>query len=286
MSSNRAQKSSSSRLFQASQSILPTASSSRPFLNMLNPMGRTYQGYVRADEFTLEEEEGENRGSSEEDLEAGRRGQRHNAHNQTSKSDSKTKTDGKRHVSWRTGTSEMNVLHPNIHREDKVYENESSDDEVPQSFMIEASSSKPSKTVGNTAGLYSSPHSSPRQALNSTPKRNLSSLPAVSGTSNPPASPLPRRSELVVHVNREPASQPYRSSPTDTSDHNRQPKQMRGLDPYERALWNWVNVYNLDAFLQEVYYYYEGKGIYSIALARGLNLLLVTFHRMICHQGC
>jgi autophagy-related protein 9 len=48
---------------------------------------------------------------------------------------------------------------------------------------------------------------------------------------------------------------------------------MRGLDDYEKALWNWVNVYNLDAFLQEVYYYYEGKGIYSIALSRGLNLL-------------
>ncbi|KAJ3491877.1 hypothetical protein NLJ89_g11297 [Agrocybe chaxingu] len=52
---------------------------------------------------------------------------------------------------------------------------------------------------------------------------------------------------------------------------------MRGLDDYEKALWNWVNVYNLDAFLQEVYYYYEGKGIYSIALARGLNLLTVGF---------
>jgi autophagy-related protein 9 len=49
--------------------------------------------------------------------------------------------------------------------------------------------------------------------------------------------------------------------------------QMRGLDAYERALWTWVNVYNLDAFLQEVYYYYDGKGIYSIALSRGLNLL-------------
>jgi len=48
---------------------------------------------------------------------------------------------------------------------------------------------------------------------------------------------------------------------------------MRGLDDYEKALWNWVNVYNLDAFLQDVYSYYEGKGIYSIALSRGLNLL-------------
>ncbi|QRV99780.1 autophagy protein APG9 [Ceratobasidium sp. AG-Ba] len=53
--------------------------------------------------------------------------------------------------------------------------------------------------------------------------------------------------------------------------------QMRGMDDYERALWNWFNVYNLDAFLQEVYAYYEGKGIYCIALSKGLNLLTVGF---------
>lgn len=60
--------------------------------------------------------------------------------------------------------------------------------------------------------------------------------------------------------------------PALTESHHGAPP-MRGLDAYERALWNWVNVANLDAFLQEVYYYYEGKGIYSISLARGLNLL-------------
>jgi autophagy-related protein 9 len=68
-------------------------------------------------------------------------------------------------------------------------------------------------------------------------------------------------------VNTDDARHPESSS--------RQQNPMRGLDAYERALWNWVNVYSLDEFLQEVYYYYEGKGIYSIALARGLNLLLV-----------
>lgn len=57
---------------------------------------------------------------------------------------------------------------------------------------------------------------------------------------------------------------------------------MRGLDAYERALWNWVNVYNLDAFLQDVYAYYEGKGIYCIALARGLNLLYVSRLPLFC----
>lgn len=59
---------------------------------------------------------------------------------------------------------------------------------------------------------------------------------------------------------------------------------MRGLDDYEKALWNWVNVYNLDAFLQEVYSYYEGKGIYCIALSRGLNLLSVNFVLLFTHS--
>ncbi|PWN88153.1 APG9-domain-containing protein [Acaromyces ingoldii] len=52
---------------------------------------------------------------------------------------------------------------------------------------------------------------------------------------------------------------------------------MRGLDPKERALWNWANVDNLDEFLQEVYSYYIGKGIFCIALSRALNLLTIAF---------
>ncbi|WWD18817.1 hypothetical protein CI109_103272 [Kwoniella shandongensis] len=50
-----------------------------------------------------------------------------------------------------------------------------------------------------------------------------------------------------------------------------------GLNDYEKALWKWVNVEDLDGFLQEVYEYYKGKGIYCIALARVLNLLTTFF---------
>ncbi|RXK40333.1 hypothetical protein M231_02447 [Tremella mesenterica] len=50
-----------------------------------------------------------------------------------------------------------------------------------------------------------------------------------------------------------------------------------GLNEYEKALWKWVNVNDLDGFLQEVYDYYKGKGIYCIALARVLNLLTTFF---------
>jgi len=49
-----------------------------------------------------------------------------------------------------------------------------------------------------------------------------------------------------------------------------------GMGPKERALWRWVNVDDLDAFLGQVYGYYTGKGIWAIALAKLLNLLSVV----------
>lgn len=45
----------------------------------------------------------------------------------------------------------------------------------------------------------------------------------------------------------------------------------------ERALWRWVNVADMDLFLQEVYCYYVGKGIWTILLARAVSLLTVAW---------
>jgi autophagy-related protein 9 len=175
----------------------------------------------------------------------------------------------------------MSNLHPNIHREDKIYENGSSDDEVPQSFMIEATSKAPIKATLSTPPIRTSPHASPSAALNSTPKRVHIPLPAVPLNPVPPTKSVPARtSDQIFETPLERMTQWSSSGPTDHSVQDRPPKPMRELDAYERALWNWVNVYNLDAFLQEIYYYYEGKGIYSIALARGLNLLSVIYYWM------
>ncbi|EGN95584.1 hypothetical protein SERLA73DRAFT_95101 [Serpula lacrymans var. lacrymans S7.3] len=244
----------SSRNLQASQ-LMNTqggVSSSRPFLNMLNPMGRAYDGYTQASQSVVEEEN-ENE-SAEEDLEAG-----HATRSSIFKST--TKPHGKHRVSWEGESSEMNILRPNIRRDDKGYEQESSDDEVPQSFMIEASSSphKPSPI----------PKSSRRQEKG---KGRSQPLYSTSSRSLPPAEALP-----TVSIPPRPSELDIEETSQLPPQERLPPKPMRGLDAYERALWNWVNVYNLDAFLQEVYYYYQGKGIYSIALARGLNLLTVGF---------
>ncbi|KAF8136485.1 putative transmembrane protein [Boletus edulis] len=243
---------SSSRHLQSSLSISP------PFLDILNPMSRTYQGYTQANQSPVMEEENESEATEEHDIEAG-----HAIPRSTSRARNAFVTaQSKRKVSWEThaDVAEMNPLRPNIRREDGAYDQDMSDDEVPQSFMIEASRSphkpSPSSAGGTNKGKARS------QPLHSTSAR---SLPRDVYRSLPVSIP-PRPSELDVDV-------PPRPPPNQPTS----PKPLRGLDAYERALWNWVNVYNLDAFLQEVYLYYEGKGIYSIALTRGLNILTVGF---------
>jgi autophagy-related protein 9 len=213
-------------------------------------MGRTYQGYTQANQ-SLVEEENENE-TVDEDIESGQR---------KSKLHQSTRSQGKRKVSWDVETSEMNILRPNIHKEDKNYEQDTSDDEVPQSFMIEASS--PSRTASR--GRQQSKGKSRIQPPRPNSSKRSAPLAIPSTVADIPLSIPPRPSELHFE-------EPVPSRSSEQSERH-SPKPMRGLDAYERALWNWVNVYNLDAFLQEVYYYYDGKGIYSIALARGLNLL-------------
>ena len=168
--------------------------------------------------------------------------------------------------------SAANVSRLNVqegdHKHVRLDNSDSSDDEVPQSFMIEASSSKPSRKSS--------------RAKDKAKAREISQQPSrppllSRGDSTRPI--LPTTTQDVKTIYAAPPPKPSEIDPPDQYPRGNsgppQQKQMRGLDAYERALWNWVNVYNLDAFLQEVYQYYQGKGIYCIALSRGLNLLSV-----------
>ncbi|THH10489.1 hypothetical protein EW146_g8357, partial [Bondarzewia mesenterica] len=224
---------SASRSFQ--QSFYAPGASSRPFLNMLNPLGLTYQGYSAANQSLLEEDEEDSRSHAHQD----------------DVDDDDVEAQARNGVRWTRG-AEMSTFRPNIHREDKIHEESESDDEVPQSFMIESPSTRRPPAAARLA------KGKPRETRIPAAPSTFASGPGVAPISTPP-----RPSELNPEYVSAPSPSPH------------PPRQMSGLDAYERALWNWVNVYNLDAFLQEVYYYYEGKGIYSIALARGLNLLSV-----------
>ncbi|KAF7311447.1 hypothetical protein MKEN_01047000 [Mycena kentingensis (nom. inval.)] len=220
---------------------------SRPFLNLLNPMGRHYNAGYQS---VREEDEARHSDEEESDAETGRRDReeiplsrsRH-AHGQ--------------HVSWGAGP----VLHPNIQKEDALHEDDDDDEAPPTSFMVETPSLKSSRSKGKAKAKPPAPTPSSPQSR-SRPLYSIAgkTLPSVLPLHTPP---LPSESD----------PQPESRSASTNPDR----PYMRGLDAYERALWNWVNVYNLDAFLQEVYFYYEGKGIYSIALSRGLNLLTVGF---------
>jgi autophagy-related protein 9 len=248
---------------------------------MINPMNSNYRGYMQANQSVVEEsdEDEENGGREDIDLEAGRSTIFHSSHEAKPSPHSL----GKRRVSWDPGASEMNVLHPNIHKEDKIHEHDSSDDEVPPSFMVEAVSRPIASPKFTSQPLKSEPRRS--QALYSTSGRQLPpTLPSAAKQSTSPVQipppPLPYDDE-EISVRHPRVSTPSQGS----SSSSRQPRNtMRGLDNYEKALWNWVNVYNLDAFLQEVYSYYEGKGIYCIALSRGLNLLSVKLFLLSTHS--
>lgn len=272
-------------------------SSSRPFLNMINPMtSRTYQGYIRADQSPVEEENE----MEEQDLESGRRSR--GSSSGTNRAGGTAASTGGR-LNERD-TLEKSSLRPNIKRDDEDKRGESSDDEVPQSFIIETPA-----TRSNAAALNRVASSSSKAAAKGKGKARSSDTPRSAGPQRgqPLYSVAGRRVPpiLPVSVQDDTVSIPPRPSELDEEEHVMVPsgasnsgessraggtrRQARGtmgrLDPYERALWNWVNVYNLDAFLQEVYYYYEGKGIYSIALARGLNLLLVFLSRSFQFSG-
>ncbi|KAJ7905849.1 putative transmembrane protein [Mycena olivaceomarginata] len=218
-----------SKNMQGSQSFYPpggaSLSSSRPFLNMLNPMARQYQGYTQANQSLLEEED-ESRSSAEEEAnaEAGR----------------------SRSTIFQSTTQDIPMSKSRAHA------HHSSDDEVPQSFMIEAASKKSSKK-GKSKSNADSGGGRP-QPLHSVAGRKLP--PVLPTHTKSPTSPRPGFSPTDNLRGDRPASR------TSSNGHDRPAKQMRGLDAYERALWNWVNVYNLDAFLQE---------------SRGLNLLTVGF---------
>lgn len=65
---------------------------------------------------------------------------------------------------------------------------------------------------------------------------------------------------------------------------HRQGHPMSMMDPKEKAMWMWANVQNLDNFLQDVYDYFVGNGIWCIFLSRLLNLLYDTLHGILTLQ--
>jgi len=228
---------------------------------------RDYKGYIQANQSVLEEDEEEEADNTS--VFALQNSPRQRAQQDLIAKPTSTSSGWRGH-----DTSAANVPRLNIqerdHKHVRLDHSDSSDDEVPQSFMIEASSSKPRRKSSKAKDKAKTKEVSQQPSRPPLLSRGESTRPI-----------LPTTTQDVKAIYATPPPKPSEIDPPDQFPHDNsrppQPKQMRGLDAYERALWNWVNVYNLDAFLQEVYRYYQGKGIYCIALSRGLNLLSVPF---------
>ncbi|PVF99063.1 APG9-domain-containing protein [Serendipita vermifera] len=161
---------------------------------------------------------------------------------------------------------------------------EASDEEIPHSFMVETSPSTRKKSLSSQKRAH---RSATGQRSGNQSKRNLGGS-SILPTTHP-----------IRALNRFP--HPDDIEEEDEDDHNvallrasnvsshsskrrkgkgaarGQNDAKKGLDEYQQALWRWVNVYNLDEYLQEIYYYYSNSGFTSIALSRVLNLLTVGF---------
>jgi autophagy-related protein 9 len=187
------------------QSLIGTsfspAGGSRPFLNLLNPIGRQYSGYTPAgllqeadDQDDADEDDGTPRGSAY-----------------------KSRVE---HVP-------LDDLQRGATRRGNTAAESSDEDEVPQSFLIEA----------NSAPIAQPTRQEKVQTAKSTPRRST--------TSKQTAPILPTHHESLDRQQQA----PHPARPTDASR-----PFSSGLDNKERALWNWVNVYNLDAYLQDVFF--------------------------------
>jgi len=135
-----------------------------------------------------------------------------------------------------------------------------SDEEVPQSFMIETSPAARRK--------HTLPHTRDQRRSASQKAIRRGKRSSGGGPLLPTTHPvhksfhMPHPDDIEEEEEEEDNDTPLLSAPRDSSSRRRKRKgysdsgnqdtSRRGLDDYQQALWRWVNVYNLDEYLQEV----------------------------------
>ena len=132
---------------------------------------------------------------------------------------------------------------------------EDGDDDVPASLLIEG---------------------------NDNPGPSDPSQPRVRQTRNhnrQPAIPGPSTRETRAHWEAAQAQQRLHQDDNEGIPEPQSARPKPGLltgSPREKAMWRWINVTNLDNFINEVYDYYTGAGIWCIVLDRALSLMYAT----------
>lgn len=88
---------------------------------------------------------------------------------------------------------------------------------------------------------------------------------------------IERQPSLSPQLRYEPSSRRRPMWQQQQEQEQEEPHRTAHVSTFDRTMWRWTNVENMDDFFQKVYNYYQGKGLYCILLARLLNLLVLAF---------
>lgn len=182
-----------------------------------------------------------------------------------------------RNKSQNTGVAILDTRDGNDNHAGTDEASDASDPEVPHSFMVETSPAARRKALlPHTRSQRRHPAGS--NTTRSDSQRNRASAgttTSASGPLLPTTYPIASRTPHPDNIEEEDENEDYdhnvpllRTSNMSTStSHRRKDKRKRrviqdtdsskdaakrGLDEYQQALWRWVNVYNVDEYLQEV----------------------------------
>lgn len=144
----------------------------------------------------------------------------------------------------------------------------------PGPFRRRLSDSSSSASVSR----QSSPERQVRQSINLPHADSVSTEPPTpSSTSEevdqPVAGPSEPQGYAVESPRRSKGRGRHKYHALEVEDGPTVRQASKGLSGRNKALWKWVNVVDLDKFLQDVYWYYKGKGLQCIIIARSLTLL-------------
>lgn len=147
---------------------------------------------------------------------------------------------------------------PQEHETTWPHPDDEGDNDVPASLLVENNAADP-------------PSRSKRHGRTTTP-------PRPHGAPGPSTRRLRAQWEATQHQQRlhqddhPPAALPYTRPRS-----NRVVGSVVTGTAEQKAMWRWVNVTNLDGFMQDVYDYYRGNGLWCILLDRVLHLVEVGF---------
>lgn len=149
-------------------------------------------------------------------------------------------------------------------RENRKRLNDLAETSVSQNLNLEQSASNGSQHAGDNQPKYAASAASPETQTMFLPNHGRA-FPLQQQTGSP-SSNIRNFVQNVYYAGRDAVTSG--TSPAQGPIH-----LQTHLSKQDKALWNWINVDDLDAFLQEVYTFYVKKGIWSIALAGFLDLL-------------